>query len=71
MSHVIRQGGVTLVFQSALNPNNAAMTAHLGKHGDGVRDVALTVDDARAVWKVCLSVFAAMWVFVKRGMALR
>ncbi|KAI9228512.1 MAG: 4-hydroxyphenylpyruvate dioxygenase [Piptocephalis tieghemiana] len=51
VSHVIRQGSITFVLQSALNPGNRAMTEHLGTHGDGVKDVAFTVDNARAVWQ--------------------
>lgn len=52
VSHVVRLNSVTLVFKSALNPNDPVMTQHLGAHGDGVRDVAFSVDDARACWKV-------------------
>jgi 4-hydroxyphenylpyruvate dioxygenase len=37
-------------FTSALNPDNQEFTAHLGKHGDGVRDVAFTVDDATGIY---------------------
>jgi 4-hydroxyphenylpyruvate dioxygenase len=52
VSHVVRLNNVTLVFQSALNPGNQQMTEHLGTHGDGVRDIAFTVEDARKCWKV-------------------
>jgi 4-hydroxyphenylpyruvate dioxygenase len=55
VSHVVRKNKVVFVFQSALNPGHEAMTAHLGLHGDGVRDVAFTVDDARACYKVLIS----------------
>lgn len=30
------------------------MAAHIGYRGDGVRDVAFTVEDARLVWKVAI-----------------
>ncbi|KAJ1980926.1 hypothetical protein H4R35_000921 [Dimargaris xerosporica] len=50
-SHAIRNQNVVFVFQSALNPDDAEFTAHLGRHGDGVKNVAFTVDDARAVWQ--------------------
>lgn len=53
VSHVVKQGNVYLVLQSALNPHDKLMGDHMAAHGDGVRDVAFTVDDARACWKVC------------------
>uniref|UniRef100_A0A673GPV8 4-hydroxyphenylpyruvate dioxygenase n=1 Tax=Sinocyclocheilus rhinocerous TaxID=307959 RepID=A0A673GPV8_9TELE len=39
VSHVVKQGKIIYVFTSALNPD------HLVKHGDGVKDVALTVEN--------------------------
>jgi 4-hydroxyphenylpyruvate dioxygenase len=51
-SHVVKQNKIVFIFQSALNPDDKEFTDHLGKHGDGVRDVAFTVDDARGIWKV-------------------
>lgn len=50
VSHVIREGNITLVFQSPLNPNSRYMSQHMALHGDGVKDVAFTVDDTRAVY---------------------
>jgi len=55
VSHVIRKNKVTLVLKSALNPGNRIMGDHLMIHGDGVKDIAMTVDDARAVWKMATS----------------
>ena len=54
VSHVVRKNGIFLVLQSALNPNHADMTRHLGTHGDGVKDVAFTVDDARLCYKLAI-----------------
>ncbi|XP_078081147.1 4-hydroxyphenylpyruvate dioxygenase [Mustelus asterias] len=45
VSHVIRQNKIFFVFQSALNPDSKEMTEHLGKHGDGVKDIAFQVED--------------------------
>jgi 4-hydroxyphenylpyruvate dioxygenase len=54
VSHVVRNGGVTFVFTSALTPASATVhgsdvSAHVARHGDGVKDVAFSVADARAV----------------------
>lgn len=54
VSHVIRQDRIFFVFQSPLNPDNVEMNEHISKHGDGVRDVAFTVDDAIGIFKVRL-----------------
>ncbi|RKP37906.1 4-hydroxyphenylpyruvate dioxygenase [Dimargaris cristalligena] len=51
VSHAIANHGIVFVFQSALNPGNQRFTEHLGLHGDGVKDVAFAVDDARAIWQ--------------------
>ncbi|XP_078278609.1 4-hydroxyphenylpyruvate dioxygenase [Rhinoraja longicauda] len=45
VSHAIRQNKIIFVFQSALNPGNKEMTEHLGKHGDGAKDIAFQVED--------------------------
>uniref|UniRef100_A0A8C5FIV1 4-hydroxyphenylpyruvate dioxygenase n=1 Tax=Gadus morhua TaxID=8049 RepID=A0A8C5FIV1_GADMO len=45
VSHVVKQGKILYVFSSALNPGNKEMGEHLIKHGDGVKDVAFTVED--------------------------
>lgn len=44
-AHVIRQGKIMFVFESALNPGNKEMSEHLMKHGDGVKDIAFQVED--------------------------
>uniref|UniRef100_A0A8P4G1L5 4-hydroxyphenylpyruvate dioxygenase n=1 Tax=Dicentrarchus labrax TaxID=13489 RepID=A0A8P4G1L5_DICLA len=45
VSHAVRQGKIIYVFSSALNPGNKEMGDHLVKHGDGVKDIAFTVED--------------------------
>lgn len=45
VSHAIRQNKIIFVFQSALNPGNREMMEHLGKHGDGAKDIAFQVED--------------------------
>lgn len=45
VSHVVRQGKIIYVFSSALNPGNKEMGDHLVKHGDGVKDIAFTVEN--------------------------
>ena len=39
------------MFQSALNPNNTLFSDYASLHGDSVKDVAFTVDDARGIWE--------------------
>ncbi|KAG7489483.1 4-hydroxyphenylpyruvate dioxygenase-like [Solea senegalensis] len=45
VSHVVKQDKIIYVFSSALNPGNKEMGDHLVKHGDGVKDIAFTVED--------------------------
>jgi len=48
-SYLLVQGKVRFVLTSALTPESP-IAEHQVKHGDGVRDLALWVDDARAAW---------------------
>ena len=41
---------MTFVFTSPLEPNHAEFSAHHAAHGDGVKDVAFTVNDATAIY---------------------
>ena len=43
---------IRFVFKSAYEPGNEEMGAHLVKHGDGVKDVAFSVEDLDAIVKV-------------------
>ncbi|KAJ3245536.1 hypothetical protein HDU77_009425 [Chytriomyces hyalinus] len=51
VSHAVRQNNIVFIFQSPLNPGNKAFDDFASKHGDGVKDVAFTVDDCRGIWK--------------------
>ncbi|KAJ1889961.1 hypothetical protein LPJ66_007748, partial [Kickxella alabastrina] len=53
-SHVVGSGELVFVFQSALRPENTEMTAFLGQHGDGVKNVAFAVDDARECYRLAV-----------------
>ncbi len=50
VSYVLRQNKLTLVLTTALRPNNE-IADHVAKHGDGVKFLALRVDDAYDAWK--------------------
>ncbi|KAJ2140115.1 hypothetical protein IW136_002740 [Coemansia sp. RSA 678] len=54
-SHVVGNGSLVFMFQTALRPGNAEMTEFLGRHGDGVKNVAFTVDDARKCYEMAVS----------------
>ena len=47
----MRNNQITFCFTSPLNPDNAEFSAHHAKHGDGVKDVAFTVDDAAGIYQ--------------------
>jgi 4-hydroxyphenylpyruvate dioxygenase len=49
-SYVLQQGKVRFVLTTPLRPEND-IAAHIAKHGDGVRTIALWVDDARKSWE--------------------
>ena len=50
-SYLLQQGKIRFVFTTAIRPELSAdakrIAAHVDTHGDGVRDIALWVDDAR------------------------
>ncbi|MFT3908448.1 MAG: 4-hydroxyphenylpyruvate dioxygenase [Ferruginibacter sp.] len=50
VSYVIRQNKLTFVLTTALRSNNP-IADHVEKHGDGVKFLALKVDDAADAWK--------------------
>jgi 4-hydroxyphenylpyruvate dioxygenase len=50
VSYVVRQHKLTFVFTTALRPDHH-VAEHVHKHGDGVKVLALRVDDAAAAWK--------------------
>lgn len=49
-SYVVQQGKVRFVLTTSLRRSDA-IAGHVHTHGDGVRVVALWVDDARAAWR--------------------
>jgi 4-hydroxyphenylpyruvate dioxygenase len=50
VSYVLQQGKVRFVMTTPLRPDNE-IAAHIARHGDGVRAIALWVDDARSAWE--------------------
>jgi 4-hydroxyphenylpyruvate dioxygenase len=52
-SYLLQQNKVRLVLTSALTPDHPA-AAHVALHGDGVRDIALWVDDARQAFELAV-----------------
>lgn len=50
MSHAVCQNKIIFVFQSPLNPGNKEMGDHLVTHGDGVKDIAFSVEDCKALF---------------------
>ena len=49
-SYVVQQGKVRFVLTTPLR-SGTEISAHVAKHGDGVRSIALWVDDARRSWE--------------------
>lgn len=52
VSHVVKQNEIVFVFESALLPDNKELGDHLVKHGDGVKDIAFTVDNLKGLLEV-------------------
>jgi len=50
VSYAIRQNKLTLVLTTPLRPNNP-IADHVHKHGDGVKAIALRVEDASSAWE--------------------
>ena len=48
-SYPLQQGKIRLVLTTAMSPDSP-IAAHVHRHGDGVRDYALWVDDARQAY---------------------
>ncbi|HML16253.1 MAG TPA: 4-hydroxyphenylpyruvate dioxygenase [Bryobacteraceae bacterium] len=49
-SYVLEQGKIRFVLTTALGPDHA-ISEHVRVHGDGVKDIALTVDDAESAYR--------------------
>jgi 4-hydroxyphenylpyruvate dioxygenase len=50
VSYLLQQNKIRLILTCALGPDGP-IAEHVNKHGDGVRDIALWVDDARDAYK--------------------
>jgi 4-hydroxyphenylpyruvate dioxygenase len=50
-SYLMEQGKIRLILTTPLGPDGQ-IAEHLRRHGDGVRDLALWVNDARDAWKL-------------------
>ena len=50
VSYVVRQNKLTFVFTTALRPEHP-VAEHVHQHGDGVKVIALRVEDASSAWK--------------------
>lgn len=51
-THVVRNNEIVYVFQTAIDPAKCEeFLEHHKKHGDGVKDVAFTVDDAAGIYE--------------------
>ncbi len=48
-SYVIRQNKLTFMLTTPLRPDNP-IADHISKHGDGVKMIALKVEDATSAW---------------------
>ncbi|MFM8432741.1 MAG: 4-hydroxyphenylpyruvate dioxygenase [Bacteroidota bacterium] len=53
-SYVLQQGKIRFVFSTPIRPNNE-MADHIYRHGDGVRTLALWVDDAEKAYYETMS----------------
>lgn len=50
-SYLVEQGKVRLVLTTPMNPENP-IADHIYKHGDGVRDIAIHVEDAEEAYRI-------------------
>ena len=53
-SYVLELGRIKMVFSTPLNSNNG-ISEHIKAHGDGVKDIAFHVDDAKACYEACIT----------------
>ena len=53
-SYLLQQGKIRLVFTTALQPDGP-IAAHVHQHGDGVKDYALWVEDAREAYATAVA----------------
>src|SRR3712207_1134212 len=53
-SYVMQQGDIRLVLTGALTPDSS-IAEHVKQHGDGVKDIAFTVNDARQAFEATVA----------------
>ncbi|MBJ35205.1 MAG: 4-hydroxyphenylpyruvate dioxygenase [Euryarchaeota archaeon] len=53
-SYVLEQGRIRMMFSTPLNGNNE-LAEHIRKHGDGVKDIAFHVDNAKSCYEACIA----------------
>jgi 4-hydroxyphenylpyruvate dioxygenase len=53
-SYLLEQNKLRFVLTSSLQPDDA-ISKHVMTHGDGVKDIAITVDDARAAYEQAIA----------------
>lgn len=51
-AHVVKQNKIIFVFESPYEPDDGEISKHLSRHGDGVRDVAFSVEDIDTIVQV-------------------
>lgn len=51
-SHAVKQNKIVFVFESAYEPDDKEMSQHLARHGDGVRDIAFSVEDIDTIVRI-------------------
>lgn len=49
-THVVRNGGVTICFESSYKPQDGEISRFIQTHGDTIRDVAFEVDDCQKIF---------------------
>ncbi|KAG1445770.1 hypothetical protein G6F56_009799 [Rhizopus delemar] len=55
-AHVVKQGDAVFVFESPIQPEgNQEIVSEIARRGDGVKDVAFTVKDCRAVYQKAIA----------------
>lgn len=70
-SYVLEQGDIRLVLTSPLGPDGE-IADHVHRHGDGVKDIALRVDDAEVAFNAAVErgaepVLAPAWIEGQKG----
>ena len=53
VSYVLKQNQIKFILTSPLN-NKSEISKHIYNHGDGVKDISFTVNDAETAWKVSI-----------------